>query len=153
MILKLTEFSWDKSIADISKSRVGNQAVALFLANEAKRLMNPYVPAQHMDLSKNIRVYTENNNGKMIGVVEYMSPYAHYQFIGKLYVDPKTGTACFTNGEDLLWSRPGVSKVPSKRKLEYSTFRHPLATSRWDKAMLVARKSELQDSLEKYINK
>ena len=147
--MKLTEFIWDRTHTEIAKSRVGNKETALFLANEAKRLMDPYVPAKNLILAQNVRVYTEGANG----VVEYLSPHAHYQFTGVLYVDKKTGLGAFTNGEGLFWSRPGVSKVPTKQKLNYSTFRHPLATSRWDKAMLTARKTDLTASVQRYINR
>ena len=43
-------------------------------------------------------------------VIHYLSPYAHYQWEGKLYVDPITKKGAFTNGEGLFWSRPGVAK-------------------------------------------
>ena len=119
----------------------------LFLASEAERLMIPYIPARHLLLTQNVSVYTKNDHG----VVEYNSPYAHYQYEGKLYVDPTTKKGAFTNGEGLYWSRPGIAKVPTGRGLKYSSFPHPKATSHWDKAMMVERKDALARAYENYI--
>lgn len=141
-------FQWNKPIQQIVKVKSGDDKGRLFLANEAKRLMDPYVPARNLVLAQNVRVYVEGDNG----VVEYLSPYAHYQFIGELYVDPETGKGAFTDGEGNFWSRPGVAKVPSGRKLDYDTFRHPLATSHWDQAMKTARIDDLMQEYQEFIN-
>lgn len=109
--------------------------------------MIPYIPARHLLLTQNVSVYTENDHG----VVEYNSPYAHYQYEGKLYVDPTTKKGAFTNGEGLYWSRPGIAKVPTGRGLKYSSFPHPKATSHWDKAMMVARGDHLAQAYENYL--
>lgn len=140
-------FKWNKSINAIAKDKTGGKSGLVFLANEAKRLMDPYVPANNMVLAQNVRVYAEGNRG----IVHYLSPYAHYQYEGKVYVDPSTGKAAFTNGEGLYWSRRGVGKIATGRSLTYNTFRHPLATSHWDKAMLTARKGDLAKAYENYL--
>lgn len=138
------EFRWNKPFGKIAGEATGGKEGLLFLANTAKRFMDPYVPARNMILSQNVRVYVENGKG----VVHYLSPYAHYQYEGILYVDPKTGKGAFTNGEGKFWSRPRVSKIPTEKKLEYS---HPLATSHWDKAMMAARKGDLVRSYENFL--
>ena len=92
-------FDWTKSKRQIAEDASGchDRGNLLFLASEAERLMIPYIPARHLLLTQNVSVYTENDHG----VVEYNSPYAHYQYEGKLYVDPTTKKGAFTNGEGL----------------------------------------------------
>lgn len=141
-----TEFRWSRPIASIIEQALGSGA-PLFAANECKRLMDPYVPANNLVLAQNVRVYQEG----IKGIVEYLSPYAHYQYAGELYVDPVTGKGGFFI-EGIGWrSRSGVAKVPSGRGLSYSTYRHPIATSHWDKAMLVAKKKHLIRAIQNYV--
>lgn len=143
------EFDWDKPIPEIAFDKTGGSEGLLFLANEAARLMDPYVPAKNLVLAQNKMIYQEGDHA----VIHYLSPYAHYQYKGELYVDPITEKGAFTNGEGLFWSRPGVAKKPSGRKLEYNTFRHPLATSKWDEAMMAARKDDLIQGYENYLRR
>lgn len=135
--MKVT-LEWNKPKRKIADEACGGSRGLLFLANEAKRLMEPYVPADTMVLAQNVRTYTEQD----AGIVEYMSPYAHYQFEGVLYVSSRTGSA---------WSR-GEYKVPAGKALNHSKFRHPLATSHWDEAMRTARKGELAQAYQNYLN-
>lgn len=139
--MKITrvDFEWKKKPDKIVKEIINNDA-QLFMANEMKRLMDPYVPAQNMVLAQDVSIYTE----KDAGIVEYRSPYAHYQYEGELYVSSKTGGAIASEGE---------YKVPAGRKLEYSKFRHPLATSHWDKAMMTARGDDLTKAMQRYIDR
>lgn len=143
------DFDWSKTIPDLAYDKTGGAAGLLFLANTAARLMDPYVPARNQVLAQNMMIYQEDDHA----VIHYLSPYAHYQYMGELYVDPVTGKGAFTNGEGLFWSRPGVAKKPTGKKLKHSTFRHPLATSKWDEAMMVARKDDLIKSYENYLRR
>lgn len=138
MNLSFKGFKWDKPVDKIAEDITGGDKGALFLANEAKRLMDPYVPANDLVLAQKVDTYVKNRNG----IVEYLSPYAHYQYAGILCVSSKTGSS---------WSR-GEYKVPTDRHLEYNKFRHPLATSEWDKAMMAARGDDLVQAYQKYIN-
>lgn len=133
------DFEWNKQPDQIVKERI-NSNTQLFMANEAKRFMDPYVPANNLVLAQNVSLYVEGDNG----VVEYRSPYAHYQYKGELYVSSKTGSP---------WAKSGEYKVPVGKNLKYKTFRHPLATSEWDKAMSKARMKDLAQSMENYINR
>lgn len=142
-------FKWNKGIDQISDGILGTDAVQLFTANEAKRLMDPYVPSLYNTLARNVRVYVENGKG----VVHYLSVFAHYQYKGIVMVDPVTGKACFSDAEGHKWSRPGVKKVPTSRKLKYTKFRHPLATSYWDKAMSTSRSGDLAGAVQRFIAK
>lgn len=131
------DFEWNRTIDSIISGVAGDDA-QLFLANEAKKRMDPYVPALNLVLARNVRVYTENGKG----IVHYQSPYARYQFEGKVMVS----------------KRPGVKGSAKKVKqpeaaLKYTTFRHPLATSHWDKAMMTAHKDDLVRALQQYIGR
>ena len=131
------DFKWNYSKDVIMSRATGGNQGQLFLAGEAKRLMDPYVPADNLILAQNVRVYVE----KGIGIVEYMSPYAHYQWQGILYVSSKTGSA---------WSQ-GEYKVPTSKQIKHSKFRHPLATSHWEKAMMTGRKNDLIRAYQNYL--
>lgn len=142
------KFEWNKSVKQLQSDKTGGKKGRFFLANEAKRLMDPYVPAQNLALAQNTRIYLEGERG----VIEYQSPYAHYQYVGEKYIDPKTGASGFFV-EGVGWrGRSGVAKVPSGKKLNYNKFRHPLATSHWDEAMMTARKDDLVKAYQDYLN-
>lgn len=139
------DFRWNKPIPWIAKEALGGDRTLLFMANEAKRLMDPYVPAMNMELSQHIRLsdniptYVENG----VGVVHYNSPYARYQYKGILMVSRITGSA---------WAKSGESKVTTGRSLEYNKSRHHLATSEWDKAMKAARMGDYTSAIQKFVN-
>lgn len=140
------EFKWDRSLIKIASDVTGGREGQLFLATTAARFMDDYVPADNMALSQNIDITANEEKG----LIHYLSPYAHYQWEGELYVDPKTGKGAFYDGER-FWSRPDVAKIPSGKPLHYSAFRHPLATSHWDKAMMIAKKNDLVRALDDYL--
>lgn len=143
-----TQFRWNAPVPSIVKNAMGS-GVLLFAANECKRLMDPYVPADNLVLAQNVRVGVEGD----AGVVEYLSPYAHYQYEGVLYVDPLDNVGGYFI-EGVGWrSRAGRAKKPSGRKLNYSKFRHPLATSHWDRAMLSARRGDLAAAIQNYVRR
>lgn len=134
------EFDWNKSLKQLQWDKTGGEDGRKFLANQAKAFMNPYVPADELILSQNVRTYVEGEHG----VVQYNSPYAHYQYMGELYVSSRTGSA---------WASEGEYKVPAGTKLKYDTFRHSLATDHWDKAMMVARKGDLARAMQNHLKK
>ncbi len=145
-------FKWLKPINQIINEKTGGDDGLLVLANEAERLMDPYVPADNLLLAQNVRTYVQKDEG----IIHYTSPYAHYMWEGTLYVDPKYKIGAFTDGNPELprfWSRPNVNKVSSTRKLSYSKFRHPKATSHWNDAMVVARGNELLEAYQNYVNR
>lgn len=53
------DFKWNKPIPKIAKEATGGDRTLLFMANEAKRLMDPYVPAKNLVLARNVRTYVE----------------------------------------------------------------------------------------------
>ena len=133
------EFKWNKPIPQIMASATGGPNTHLFMANEAKRLMDPYVPALNLALAQNVRIYAEEDHG----VIHYISPYAHYQHEGVLMVSRITGSA---------WASMGETKVVTNKKLEYNKSRHQLATSKWEEAMKAARMTDLAAAVQRYIN-
>ncbi len=135
-----SDFRWNRPIPLITREALGGDRTLLFMANEAKRLMDPYVPALNMGLAQNIRTYVQGDSG----VVHYMSPYARYQYKGILMVSRITGSA---------WARQGESKVLTGRKLDHKKSRkHPLATSEWDKAMKAARMGDYVKAVQRFVN-
>lgn len=127
-------FSWNKPENQIIKETVGRDQVKLFMANEARKLMAPYVPELNHILVKNVRTYVENGQG----IVRYLSPYARYQYHGKLMVSGTTGSS---------WSH-GEAKILTGRDLRYSK---PTASSYWDKAMKTARGDDLSKAVQNFI--
>lgn len=138
-------FHWNDALELIAKRKTGGKAGMLFLANEAARFMNPYVPADNMVLSQNLTVTADWNAGH----VKYNSPYAHYQYIGEVY-GPNYP---ITDGGEVMGFYSPPHKTPTGAKLEYSDFRHPLATDHWDKAMMTARRDDLAKSYENYLKR
>lgn len=133
-----TEMRWNKPISQIVKEATGGNRTLLFMAQEAKRLMAPYVPARDLVLAKNVRTYVESDQG----VVHYLSPYARFQYNGLVMVSRITGSP---------WAKKGESKVVINRPLNYSKARHPLATSEWDKAMKTARMDDYLQAVQNYV--
>jgi len=127
-------FEFNKSQKEIIEETTGGDKVQLFMANEARKLMQPYVPELNHIMIKDVRVYVENGGG----VVHYLSPYSRYQFGGILFVSSITGSS---------YSR-GEYKVPTDKKLRYSK---ALATSHWDQAMKTARMDDLTRATQSFI--
>lgn len=104
-----------KPISEI-KANLGiepNGKAEKFLTNTCYRHMDKYVPRD----TGNLRtiVHMESNS------ITYESPYAHYQYIGKVYVDPITKKAAFYSEDYGYWSRPGVAKEKTERNLVQKT--------------------------------
>lgn len=127
-------FEFNKSEKTIIEETTGGDKVQLFLANEARKLMQPYVPELNHIMIKNVRTYVEDGQG----IVHYLSPYSRFQFGGKVMVSSITGST---------WSH-GEAKILTVRDLKYSK---ALATSHWDKAMKTARGADLAKAAQNFI--
>ena len=103
-------------------------SVQKFVDSECIRLMVPYTPARNNILYKSPTLGTKIGSGK----IYYVSPYARYQYYGKLMVSSVTGSAYASHGE---------KKVLTGKDLHYDTTRHPQSTSFWFERMK-AEKSE-----------
>lgn len=105
--------------------------VVRFLRDDADRLMNPFVPLDNGMLRRN-KTYPKNNE------IKYTSPYAKYQYHGKLML-AKNSSA---------WAKLGEKKVLTSKNLKY----HTSGTGpKWDKLMLQRRKNDLIKDVENYI--
>ena len=101
-----------------------------------------YVPGgEKGDLAKNVAVTSS--------YIVFMSPYAHYQYTGKLYVDPDYNIGAFYSPKYGFWSRRDVKKIKSHRKLTYHT---PGTGAKWDKKMISAEMKDVCKEVEVYIN-
>lgn len=66
------------------------------------------------------------NRTKVIGgKIIYLGPYAHYLYVGKLFVDPKTGSA---------WASEGAIKTETNKNLVFKKKTHGQAQSHWFEA-------------------
>jgi hypothetical protein len=78
--------------------------------------LDKYMP---MDSSQMITsMYNSTKVGS--GEININTPYAHYQHEGDLYVDPKYKIGAFHDPiSGRYWSRLGIKKIPSGKKLKY----------------------------------
>ncbi len=93
-----------------------------FIDSECIRKMVRYTPARNLILSKSAVLGTKIGSGKIV----YNSPYARYQYYGKLMVSSITGSA---------WAKRGEKKILTNKDLQYSTSRHPQAQRLWFEVM------------------
>ena len=103
--------------------------------------MYPYIPFDNGMLRRN-KTYPNNSS------IKYTSPYAKYQYYGKMYISPKLGVSGILLKSDKWWSPKGEKKTPTNKKLQY----HSSGTgAKWDKLMLQRRKNDLVKDVENYI--
>ena len=114
------ELAWKKTFGK-ERTQQFNDAQA-FIDNECIRLMVPYTPALNNILYKSPTLGTVIGSGE----IYYLSPYARYQYYGKLMVSSVTGSAFAVGGE---------SKVLTDVDLVHNTVRHPLAGPFWFERM------------------
>lgn len=78
--------------------------------------MDPYMPADSYSMINSMYSSTKVGSEE----ININVPHAHYQHEGELYVDPKTGKGAFYDkNSGRYWSRPGIKKIPSGKKLNY----------------------------------
>ena len=108
-----------------------NGRITKFLRDDADRLMNPFVPLNNGMLRRN-KTYPKNNQ------IKYTSPYAKYQYYGKLMLT-KNGAS---------WAKLGEKKVLTSKNLKY----HTSGTGpKWNELMMQRRKNDLVKDVENYI--
>ena len=119
-----------------------NGRVQRYFTNSCYRHMDKYVPRRAGMLRTNVDI--EPN------YILYKSPYAHYMYKGKLYVDPKTKKGAFFNESYGFWSRPNTKKIPTEKNLIY----HESGTgSYWDKRMWSAEKEKVISEVQTYFDR
>lgn len=86
-----------------------------------------FMPINTGTLRSETGAINEQTRGKV-----YMYPpaseYGHYMWEGIVYEDPVYHKGGFLRSDGGFFSRPGVEKVPSKRKLKY---KEPMAAAHW----------------------
>ena len=109
----------------------------LLVHNELARYCDPYVPMQSGILATAKEVTADG--------VRYTSPYAHYQYTGIVY---GPNIPIMRDGMIVGWfSRPNEPKTPTDKHIVYSTEMHPLASARWDEAMMRDRGDEFKQQI------
>lgn len=108
--------AWNKTFGQDQTARFDN--AQKFVDSECIRLMVKYTPARNNILYKSPTLGTKIGSGH----IYYSSPYARYQYYGKLMVSRLTGSPYASKGE---------SKVLTDKNLRYDTFRHPQAQKLW----------------------
>lgn len=109
-----------------------------FVDSECLRLMVPYTPMMNGAMYKSATAGTVIGSGE----IKYNSPYARYQYYGKLMVSRVTGSA---------WAKHGESKVLTNVDLKYSKFRHARAGSYWFERMKADRKTQILNAAQRLI--
>jgi hypothetical protein len=110
--------------------------VQKFIDQECIRLMAPYTPYRSGILEGSAVRGTKIGSG----VIHQITPYARYQYYGKLMVSSITGSA---------WTRKGEKKILTDRDLQYDTSRHPLAGKMWFERMKTDKKDEILEGARK----
>lgn len=115
--------------------------VLKYFMNTAYRRMGKYVPGGSSSrLNKTVRF--KGN------ILSYESPYAHYQYIGKLYV-MKNGKGAYFSEDYGFWSDKGQKKTATARDLNHPSGGGPY----WAEEMMSAEGHELTKDVEKYVRR
>lgn len=117
------------------KKLSNDKATMIAVHNAMAKRMDKYVPMGYTgNLSQDLTI-TEN-------YIQYNVPYAHYMYEGIVY---GPNIPIIEDGIVVgFYSIPGKTKSPKKPRqyMVYSQEKHPLATRRWDKAMLKNERKE-----------
>lgn len=128
---KLKMNSTSKIIKDHGLDKNGR--VTKFMRDDVDRLCNPFISFRQGMLRRN-KTYPSNHE------IKYTSPYAKYQYHGKLML-AKNGSS---------WAKLGEKKVETSKNLKY----HTSGTgAKWDKLMLQRRKNDLMKDVQNYIKR
>lgn len=125
------------------KVRLGinvNGKVQKFLTQTCYKHMDKYVPREDGVLRENVLLKDDS--------ITYQSPYSHYQYVGKKYVDSQTKKGAFYSEDYGYWSRPGVAKEPTNIDLNYHT---PGTGPYWDKKMVSAEINDVVNEVQQYV--
>lgn len=119
---------WKQTFSSDNTERFND--VQKFIDSEVLRLMVPYTPMRNGILMKVAVLGTKIGSGR----IYYNSPYARYQYYGRLMVSSVTGSA---------YARQGESKVLTDKDLQYDKTRHPKAQRMWFEAMKSDKKEQI----------
>ena len=108
--------------------------------NLCYRYMDKYVPRREGFLRELVDLSDPTQ-------IVYISPYAHYQYEGKLYV-MDNGKGAYYSPTYGFWSAKGKKKHDSGRMLN-----HNIGGPHWDKQMVSAEMGDLVKELQAYIDR
>ena len=138
--VKVKVHSVNKILKDHGLNEDGR--VTRHLRDEADRLMMPFVPGGAGGQLAKLKTYPSNHE------IKYTSPYAHYQYTGKMYISPTLGVSGIPLKSGRWWSPKGEKKQKTSKNLIY----HTSGTgAKWDKIMMQRRKNDLIKDVENYI--
>lgn len=80
------------------------------------------MPFDNGDLIKSTHTEVESDGKKVSGYLISDTPYARFQYYGKLMIDPNTGSS---------YAKKGVKKIRTDIPLKYQTANNPNANSEW----------------------
>lgn len=80
------------------------------------------MPFDNGDMQKSVHGKVEHDGKNIVGFLITDTPYARFQYHGKLMIDPNTGSS---------YAKKGVKKVYTNIPLKYQTANNPLARSEW----------------------
>ena len=109
-----------------------------FVDSECIRLMVPYTPMLSGQMMQSATRGTVIGSGE----IKYNSPYARYQYYGKLMVSSITGSS---------YARKGESKVLTSKDLRYNKSKRPRAGKLWFERMKADRKEQILKGAERLL--
>lgn len=130
--MKIEVKLWDPKA---TVKRIFSPDVKRYAQTRLHAYCSPYVPMDSGNLDKKVKITPE--------YVQYLSPYAHFQYEGKLFLDDRGSP----------YAKRSESKHQTNIDLKYNTEKHPLATSHWDRAMAVAKGKQLAEDIQAYIKR
>lgn len=110
--------------------------VQKYIDSECIRLMAPYTPYRQGILEKSATLGTKIGSGE----INQISPYARFQYYGKVMVSSITGSP---------WASKGEKKILTDRDLQYDTSIHPLAGKMWFERMKADKKDQILEGARK----
>lgn len=96
--------------------------------------MEDYVPAKNTMMYRQVEITDKS--------IRFFSPYAVFQYYGKLMISPTTGSS---------WALRGETKILTDINLKHNKEIHPLATSHWGEVAWEAKKDIVAKDVKMYI--
>lgn len=119
-----------------------------FTRNVLRRIAK-YMPYQSGALIKLMQAQTDVQKPTIV----VSAPYAHYQFVGLLWVDPKYNIGAFYNPDFGFWSRPGVDKKITDTPLNYDTTKNKLAGPNWRERLVQNEGAAMVADLQREVDR
>lgn len=106
-----------------------------WLVEEIIKDTDPFVPARTGVLAMNVQRHGHT--------IVYASPYARFQYYGKVMIDPATGST---------FAPKGVRKVLTERDLKHSKAMHKHAQSHWFEASRAVNEEHWREGVRKILS-